>query len=95
MQCGTVRAIAHPRPECDVAPAGRPVGRFGAARASRSCYLMPLPPVASCPVAAYDYARRLKTLKGLTPYEAICQAWTKEPSRFTLDSLHQMLGLNL
>jgi hypothetical protein len=28
-------------------------------------------------VQAYNFARRLKTLKGLTPYEHICQAWTK------------------
>jgi len=26
-------------------------------------------------VAAYNFGRRLKTLKGLTPYEAICKAW--------------------
>ena len=26
-------------------------------------------------VAAYNYARRLKTLRGLTPNEAICKAW--------------------
>lgn len=30
-------------------------------------------------VAAYNFARRLKTLRGLTPYEAICKAWTDEP----------------
>jgi hypothetical protein len=35
-------------------------------------------------VAAYNFAKRLKTLKGLTPYEFICKAWTKEPERFTL-----------
>ncbi len=45
-------------------------------------------------VDAYNYARRLKTLKGLTPYEAICKAWTKEPKRFSLDPLHQMPGVN-
>ena len=45
-------------------------------------------------VAAYNFARRLKTLKGLTPYEFICKLWTKEPERFTLDPLHQMPGLN-
>lgn len=28
-------------------------------------------------VSAYNFAKRLKTLKGLTPYEAICKAWTK------------------
>src|SRR3954447_18587346 len=45
-------------------------------------------------VQAYNYARRLKTLKGLTPYEFICKAWTTEPQRFTLNPLHQMPGLN-
>ena len=30
-------------------------------------------------INAYNYARRLKTLKGLTPYEFIVKAWTKEP----------------
>ena len=43
---------------------------------------------------AYNFARRLKTLKGLTPYEAICKTWTKEPERFTLNPIHQMPGLN-
>ncbi len=46
-------------------------------------------------VAAYNFARRLKTLRGLTPYEAICKAWTEEPQRFTLNPLHQMPGLNI
>ncbi len=46
-------------------------------------------------VNAYNFARRLKTLKGLTPYEAICKAWTKEPKRFKLDPIHQMPGLNI
>jgi len=45
-------------------------------------------------VTAYNFARRLKTLNGLTPYEHICQAWTKQPDRFTLDPTHQMPGLN-
>ena len=45
-------------------------------------------------VAAYNFARRLKTLRGLTPYEAICSAWTKQPERFSLNPLHQMPGLN-
>src|SRR5690348_5968820 len=30
-------------------------------------------------VSAYNFARRLKTLKGLTPYEYICSIWTNEP----------------
>jgi hypothetical protein len=45
-------------------------------------------------VAAYNFGRRLKTLKGLTPYEFICKRWTIEPERFTLNPLHQMPGLN-
>ena len=45
-------------------------------------------------VAAYNFSRRLKTLKGLTPYEFICKQWTSEPERFRLNPLHQMPGLN-
>lgn len=46
-------------------------------------------------VAAYNFARRLKTLKGLTPFEYICKCWTSEPERFSLDPIHQMPGLNI
>lgn len=45
-------------------------------------------------LAAYNYARRLKTLKGLTPYEYICRCWTETPDRFRLNPLHHMPGLN-
>lgn len=45
-------------------------------------------------IDAYNYARRLKTLKGLTPYEYICKIWTDEPDRFKLDPIHQFPGLN-
>ena len=45
-------------------------------------------------VDAYNFARRLKTLKGLTPYEFICKCWTSDPKRFKLDPRHQMPGLN-
>lgn len=45
-------------------------------------------------MAAYNFAKRLKTLKGLTPYEYICQTWTNQPERFKLNPLHQMPGLN-
>ncbi len=41
-------------------------------------------------VAAYNFARRLKTLRGLTRYEAICKAWTEEPSRFIHDQHNQI-----
>ena len=46
-------------------------------------------------VSAYNFARRLKTLKGLTPYEFICNAWTSQPERFTFNPSHQMPGLNI
>ena len=45
-------------------------------------------------IAAYNFGRRLKTLKGLTPYEFICKCWTSEPHRFTLDPIHHMPALN-
>jgi predicted transposase YbfD/YdcC/transposase-like protein len=45
-------------------------------------------------VAAYNFAKRLKTLKGLTPYEFICKCWTKEPQRFTSNPHHQIPGPN-
>jgi len=43
---------------------------------------------------AYNFGRRLKTLKGLTPYEFICKCWTSQPERFTINPLQQMPGLN-
>lgn len=46
-------------------------------------------------VSAYNSARRLKTLRGLTPYEAICEAWSTEPSRFGANPFHQMPGPNI
>ena len=45
-------------------------------------------------VAAYNFARRLKTLRRLTPYEALCKAWTDEPGRFTSNPHHQSPGPN-
>ena len=33
----------------------------------------------------YNIATRLKTLHGLTPYEAICTSWAKQPNRLRLD----------
>ncbi len=42
-------------------------------------------------VRAYNFAKRLKAL---TRYVYICKIRTKEPERFTLNPLHQMLRLN-
>lgn len=44
-------------------------------------------------VQAYNFAKRLKRLKGLTPYEFVCAAWQKEPDRFIRDPTHHTLGL--
>ncbi len=43
-------------------------------------------------VDAYNHARRLKTLRGLTPTEFILNAWTKEPDRFGIDPSQLSLG---
>jgi transposase InsO family protein len=45
-------------------------------------------------ICAYNFGRRLKTLKGLTPYDFICKTWTSQPERFKLNPLQQMPGLN-
>jgi len=45
-------------------------------------------------LAAYNFAKRLKTLGGLTIYEFICKSWQNEPDRFILDPTHQIPGLN-
>ena len=45
-------------------------------------------------VAAYNFARRLKRFRGLTPYEFICKAWADQPKRFTRNPHHQMPGPN-
>jgi len=45
-------------------------------------------------LAAYNFARRLKTLSGFTPYEDIAKIWTSEPDRFIVNPIHQMPGLN-
>ena len=43
---------------------------------------------------AYNFAKRLKSLRGLTPFERICQLWTEQPERFRLNPIHHMAGLN-
>lgn len=41
---------------------------------------------------AYNYAKRLKSLKGLTPYEFICDQWEKSPELFLINPYHHILG---
>ncbi len=45
-------------------------------------------------IDAYNFGRRLKTLKGLTPYEFISKYRTSEPERSKLNPLQKMQGLN-
>jgi len=45
-------------------------------------------------IDAYNHARRLKTLRGLTPYEFVIQQWTKEPKRFKVNPSNHTLGPN-
>jgi len=45
-------------------------------------------------MAAYNFARCLKTLSGLTPDEYIAKIWTSEPDRFTVNPIHPMPELN-
>ncbi|EGY52770.1 integrase, partial [Neisseria shayeganii 871] len=40
------------------------------------------------------FARRLKTLKGLTPYEFICKQWNDQPERFRINPYQLIAGLN-
>lgn len=46
-------------------------------------------------VDAYNFRRRLKTLRGKTPYEFLCQAWQKMPERFLRDPHHDLVGLKI
>jgi transposase InsO family protein len=46
-------------------------------------------------VDAYNHARRLKALRGLTPYEFVRKTWTEQPYRFTSDPTHHTLGPNI
>lgn len=45
-------------------------------------------------VTAYNFAKHLKALRWRTPYQAICDVWTKDPSMFKINPHHLMPGLN-
>ena len=45
-------------------------------------------------IDAYNFAKRLKTLKGLTVFEFITQKWTTEPQRFRMKPDHLIPGPN-
>jgi hypothetical protein len=56
--------------------------------------MMPKPTQVADFMDAYNFARSLKTLNGLTPYEYVCKIRTSEPDRFIVDQIQQMPGLN-
>jgi hypothetical protein len=43
-------------------------------------------------VRAYNIAKRLKALRWRTPFQAICDAWAKDPSIFKIDPRHLIPG---
>src|SRR3712207_1594218 len=45
-------------------------------------------------VAAYNFAKHLKALRWRTPFQATCDAWTKDPSIFKIDPHHLIPGPN-
>ncbi len=45
-------------------------------------------------VQAYNFAKHLKALKWRTPFQAICDAWTKSPSIFKINPHHLIPGPN-
>jgi transposase InsO family protein len=43
-------------------------------------------------VTAYNSAKHLKALKWRTPYQVICEAWTKVPAIFKINPHHLIPG---
>lgn len=43
---------------------------------------------------AYNFAKRLKTLQGLSPYQHILQCWQNQPERFIFNPTQLSAGLN-
>ena len=43
-------------------------------------------------VVAYNFAKHLKALRWKTPFQIICEAWTKDPSTFTINPHHLIPG---
>jgi transposase InsO family protein len=44
---------------------------------------------------AYNFAKRLKTLHGLTSFQFICSCWQKDPLLFNFNPHHFFKGLNI
>jgi hypothetical protein len=44
------------------------------------------------PITAYNFAKHLKALKWRTPYQVICELWTKDPAIFKINPHHLIPG---
>ena len=44
-------------------------------------------------LCAYNFAKRLKTLKGLTPFQFIVKSWVDSPDDFVREPVHLNLGV--
>ncbi|MDR2603373.1 MAG: IS481 family transposase, partial [Puniceicoccales bacterium] len=42
---------------------------------------------------AYNFAKRLKSINGLTPYDFIIHSWKNNPDSFIINPLHYNAGL--
>jgi hypothetical protein len=45
-------------------------------------------------VMAYNFAKHLKALRWRTPFQAVCNAWTRDPSIFKINLHHLIPGPN-
>jgi len=43
-------------------------------------------------VTAYNFAKHLKALRWRTPFQAICDAWTNDPTIFRINPHHLIPG---
>jgi transposase InsO family protein len=43
-------------------------------------------------VTAYNFAKHLKALRWRTPFQAVCDAWTKDPAAFRINPHHLIPG---
>ncbi len=44
-------------------------------------------------LAAYNFAKRPKTLRGLTPHKYVCRTWKADPGTFRKDPTQLISGL--
>jgi hypothetical protein len=97
LDCGKIPLGRLPRNRLSRCPAGHVyMPERGAMHAAelQELPMMPNPTQVADFMDAYNFARSLKTLNGLTPYEYVCKIRTSEPDRFIVDQIQQMPGLN-